>query len=743
MAEAKKSNIPKDKRVFLITDMTGDGKIKQVWDRRFLNGLVESYETRYNRVREANDPFFTSPLTRKKFSKNDIKAYPPTNATKRRIKQIMNGRALEAKVNKIMKIKNKDYLARSNILETIKRGIRKGTITTETQIKELALIYEVTGREMLISGHKKDGDYYTAYVKGKFKPHHIKFMKDTPYIATKLYDTTRQGEPRAPARAIVPLYKLPSSAVKYLSGFDKYVSGESPVARNTLTLIIRVLRQVVKVGYVPMAENVALRIEVERVKVKAEENLEEGRVEMYREVEKEIESRVRKSIDTENKKRIAKLRKEADKAQQFATEQAKSAAEVIEHLKATVEAEVSKQDELVREAHEKMMKAQQQKMDALIANVAALQEQNRSLLEYTASFDSLREERDKVMNALTDKEQEITMLTSAQDEMGTRMTSAIARATLAESKITQMDKTVDSRVKSAQDSAALAVDTAFKAQRAAEKRAEEQKKTSESLIAAAVVRAENAEAQLYRQNEILQEFAAMTEAKTKATELIVQLQEQITSQTVEIESLRALVSENEKRAIDYKSEVEALEGITKRKVKESISQAEDIQTAGEKKMQILMSEMKDKFEELEAASVSKDLEITALKAEIENLSAFDAREHDRFAREIAAQSELAKSWQQRADFLTKLDERMDEGETLPEEGRGRLKYMFDGPELRSFIASGWTLPKGVGKRWEQSASEEDAEQQNTTIAFDPEVEKTNRERLGTTGFSARRERPKE
>jgi hypothetical protein len=173
--------------------------------------------------------------------------------------------------------------------------------------------------------------------------------------------------------------------------------------------------------------------------------LEEGRVEMYREVEKEIESRVRQSIDSENKKRIAKLRKEVDKAQQCATEQAKFAAEVIEHLKATVEVEVSKQDELVSEAHEKMMKAQQQKMAALIANVAALQEQNRSLLEYTASFDSLRDERDKVMNALTDKEQEITMLTSAQDEMGTRLTSAIARATSAESKITQTDKTADSR----------------------------------------------------------------------------------------------------------------------------------------------------------------------------------------------------------------------------------------------------------------------------------------------------------
>ena len=253
MAEAKKSNIPKDKRVFLITDMTGDGKIKQVWDRRFLNGLVESYETRYNRVREANDPFFTSPLTRKKFSKNDIKAYPPTNATKRRIKQIMNGRALEAKVNKIMKIKNKDYLARSNILETIKRGIIKGDITTEKQIKELALIYEVTGRELLISGHKKDGDYYTAYVKGKFKPHHIKFMKDTPYIAAKLYDTTRahgSREAPLPARAIVPLYKLPSAVTKYLSGFDKYASGESPVAYNINVFIIHILRQIVRDGNV-------------------------------------------------------------------------------------------------------------------------------------------------------------------------------------------------------------------------------------------------------------------------------------------------------------------------------------------------------------------------------------------------------------------------------------------------------------------------------------------------------------
>ena len=250
MADAKKSKIPKNKRVFLITDMTNNGKIKQVWDRRFLNGLVESYETRYNRVREANDPFFTSPLTRKKFSKNDIKAYPPTNTTKKIIKQIMNRRVLIAEVNKIIKIKNRDNYARSNILETIKRGVRNGTITTEKQIKELALIYKVTGRELLISGHKRDGDYYTAYVEGKFKPHHMKFMKDAPSMVALLYDTTLHVEPRAPARAITPLYKLPSAVIKYLSQFNKYLARDFPLSTKDKTFIMRVLRRVVFTGYI-------------------------------------------------------------------------------------------------------------------------------------------------------------------------------------------------------------------------------------------------------------------------------------------------------------------------------------------------------------------------------------------------------------------------------------------------------------------------------------------------------------
>ena len=254
MAESKKNKIPKNKRVFLLTDLAKNGKIKQVWDRRFLNKFIESAETlpvsRRREVRKNNDPFFTSPLTRNKFSKNDIRAYPPTDATKKIIKRIMNSKALIAEVNKIIKIKNRernDPWARSDVTDPIKNLIRLGSITSRKQLEELNTIYQACGREMFISGHKRNGAYYKAYVDGKFKPHHMKFMKDAPTIVSKLYDPfiTKKS-----ASGTVPLYKLPSSAVKYLSGFDKYVSGESPVARDTLTLIIRVLRQVVREGYV-------------------------------------------------------------------------------------------------------------------------------------------------------------------------------------------------------------------------------------------------------------------------------------------------------------------------------------------------------------------------------------------------------------------------------------------------------------------------------------------------------------
>ena len=100
------------------------------------------------------------------------------------------------------------------------------------------------------------------------------------------------------------------------------------------------------------------------------------------------------------------------------------------------------------------------------------------------------------------------MLTSAQDEMGTRMTSAIARATLAESKITQMDKTVHSRVKSAQRRPAARSPRRTRGwcRCRAAKRAEERENNGTSLIALQLVGdlvGENAEADCDDGDEIV------------------------------------------------------------------------------------------------------------------------------------------------------------------------------------------------------------------------------------------------
>ena len=84
--KAGKGNIPKNRRVFLMPDVTRDGKIKHVYDRKFINGMIEEQEVGFDRIVPNNETFFTSPVSRKKFSKNNIKAYPPTENTKRLIR---------------------------------------------------------------------------------------------------------------------------------------------------------------------------------------------------------------------------------------------------------------------------------------------------------------------------------------------------------------------------------------------------------------------------------------------------------------------------------------------------------------------------------------------------------------------------------------------------------------------------------------------------------------------------------
>ena len=84
--KAGKGNIPRNRRVFLMPDVNRMGDIKHVYDRKFINGMIESFEVGFNTIFPNDEKFFTSPATRRKFSKKDIKAYPPTPHTRRLIR---------------------------------------------------------------------------------------------------------------------------------------------------------------------------------------------------------------------------------------------------------------------------------------------------------------------------------------------------------------------------------------------------------------------------------------------------------------------------------------------------------------------------------------------------------------------------------------------------------------------------------------------------------------------------------
>ena len=251
MGEANKSNIPKNKRVFILPDITNNGKIKHVWDRRFLNGLIESAETlpvsRRREVRENNDPSFTSPLTRIKFSKNDIKAYPPTNATKNIIKRFVQTRSLESELNNIQ-FRDRDVREKHRVIDKIKLGIRSGTISTKEQIKDLALIYRGVGIEMFTTGHNprnivKFGSYYRRYIEGKFKSHHLQFIKKAPNVVLLLYDKKMGGGKENDT----PLYKLPTAVTQYLTSLEPHVQErkQTRTFNNITYAVMRVMKKII------------------------------------------------------------------------------------------------------------------------------------------------------------------------------------------------------------------------------------------------------------------------------------------------------------------------------------------------------------------------------------------------------------------------------------------------------------------------------------------------------------------
>lgn len=490
-------------------------------------------------------------------------------------------------------------------------------------------------------------------------------------------------------------------------------------------------------------ENVSLRIEIERVKMSAETMTEKERAQMYAQVETEISARLRRAMEKQTEDTVKKFRLEAERAQKAATEQAESAAALISKLEKTVRTEAMEQVQSLKSSYDKSKEADQAKITALKSQIASLEDQLTAYKEFTADYERVRDARDKFANSVANRDEKILALTSALDDANKRANDALTRATGAESKITKMNDTIESRVKTITTNAETSVKVALAAQKAAEARAEENQRMSEALISAAVVRAETAEAQLYRQAEILEEYATMTAAKTKAMEIIVQLQEKAAAQAEEIDELVKIVEISVREANAAKAELSSVKQMTERRVKESLSQAKEIQASSESREKIVVSEMNNQLEDFDANMQMKEFELEALRREVERLSQAAARDFERFQREIRVQTELANTWRTRTEFMLKgrLDE-TDMIELLSEE-RSRLKSNFSGKQLRAFMADNWTLPAEHASTWEHgSFTHKEDVSKPEEHSFDPEQEKSNSKCLGTIGWSARKPRRK-
>ena len=228
---ANKSNIPKDKRAFLLVDITKDGKIKHVYDRRYLWGMIRSWEKGFNE-NMGKRKMAKSPITKHQFGKGDIRSYPPDKRTKTLIQQSLLRKSLE---DEAMKMKyttpngkpdpNSDMLQQS--IDKILFGIKYGRVKTMEQLKLLMLVHQIVGPATF-------SKYYDAVLNDKFKPHHIEMMKKVPEVVTLIYNSRL-----SPTKGYI--YDLSPKDTKLFIDADPYlkVSKKNATSRNDTEVLVR------------------------------------------------------------------------------------------------------------------------------------------------------------------------------------------------------------------------------------------------------------------------------------------------------------------------------------------------------------------------------------------------------------------------------------------------------------------------------------------------------------------------
>ena len=248
---AKKSNIPKDKRAFLLVDVTKDGKIRHVYDKRYLWGIIRSWEKGFNEnmgsQRKAKSPFTKNP-----FGKGDIRSYPPDKRTKALMKQSILRASLENKVRTMKYIPPYDKNSKKwdkpveKSIDLMLSLIQSGRVKTMEQLELLMLVLRAVGPYSFESNKGSRWQYYKAVLDGKFKPHHIEMMKRVPKTVALIFDETIYKSSR-------PLYDLTPKETKMFIALDPYLkkAKENLYANNFPGKEGPVIQKLILMAHVP------------------------------------------------------------------------------------------------------------------------------------------------------------------------------------------------------------------------------------------------------------------------------------------------------------------------------------------------------------------------------------------------------------------------------------------------------------------------------------------------------------
>ena len=493
------------------------------------------------------------------------------------------------------------------------------------------------------------------------------------------------------------------------------------------------------------AENMALRVEIERVKASAElaKTNEKERIEMYTTVEREIEKRVRRAVEEELHAKFAKFKSRAEAAQGEATERATKANDLMKKLESKYDADMAENLKILKWSYEEDVDSERAKVAEMETRKNTLEEQIRMQGEILENYNHVLSENAAQQRELAEKNELVSTFTQSEKQMKKRMQDALARAAKAESKLIDVEKTIESKVKLTIENAEMCIENAERIKNEAERIAAEQKIVSDQLVAAAMVRAESAEAQLVRQKDLLDEFGMLTASKASASAKLVEFQQQIDAQNSELESLRALASKAEAQAISWKAKAKSLEEHSDIKLKQTIESAKDITQGYKKQNDLAQVTANDNIAVLNKSLEAAAAEIASLKAQIEAMGLAHERENARFQREYHAQELLVENWRHRAKLLEQEKEYYESNEARDSHAhhhypKGRLTTNFSGPLLRAFIANGWKLPEGSVPVMEHGAFVAQVQPNEVTESPDPLEEQANVEKLGTVGLRSAR-----